>query len=188
MITKITLLAYTILLCATSVQAQDKGTALNDSSGRGDSHFWQVSLTTGDTLCDVALERIIGDSLFIKHSGASQTVSIDAIYSISFVTKGTSFWAGTGIGFLVGAAPVALFIAATNEEPTSSGYFSGLEGGISRLTSIMEIIFSGCIGGAIGGLIGDSSTVHEAYDLSSMPHPVKVKVIQNIMDRKSENR
>jgi hypothetical protein len=185
---KIAVLAWGILFNSSLLQAQDKEIALNDSSGRNDSQSWQLSLATGDTLCDVALERIIGDSLFITHCGTPQAVCIEAISSMSLITKGTSFWAGTGIGFLVGTATSALFVYATNEEPTSSGFFSGLERSISHLTSIMEIILSGCLGGAIGGLIGDSSTVHDAYDLSSMPSPVKVKVVQNILERKPQNR
>lgn len=192
MITKITLLASTILLYATSVQAQNtlKVLRVNDPIVQRDSLSLEATITTEIGVLDATLKRVVGDSLLVVHRGLIQSISINSIHSITVHTNKTRLVVGAVIGVVVGGVSGGIIGDGKYEEPApTSGDFninmSGFERGIhTAVGAIVGVV----IGGSVAGLIGYANKIDDVYDLSSMTLPGKVKRIQFLLERESENQ
>jgi hypothetical protein len=192
MSTKITLLASAILLNLASVQAQDtvKVLSVNDSIVQSDSLPLEAVLTTGDGVLHATLERVIGDSLVIIQRDLVQSIFINSIWSITVHTTTTGTWIGAGIGVVVGGLSGASYADATHEEPTRNPNSFTID--LSGLRKTVAIGIGAIIGGVFGGVVvskmRDVDKIDGVYDLSSITLPEKVKLIQFLLERKSQNR
>jgi len=137
---------------------------------------WHLKLVNGDTIANVDLQSLVGDSLAISHSGQPSLIPVESI--VEMRKTGTSkFWKGAGIGFAAGAGVGALIAAATYEE--SSGPFAADPG---RGGSIIGgAIIGGVPGFVIGGLVGSSAGKEKTYDLSQQRLVYKLAIIRSIV-------
>ncbi len=186
MITKITLLAFTILLYSTSVHAQNTGLSVNDSTAQIDSPSLEGAITTEDGVLTVTFGRVVGDSLLIVDRSSAHVISITSIHSIKIYTNETSVVSGAAIGAVVGGVSGGIIGGATYEEPPPTpGTFNFNMSGLDRSLDIaVGAIAGGVIGGVIGGMIGYADKKGDVHDLTSMSLPAKVKLIQFLLERK----
>jgi hypothetical protein len=149
---------------------------------------WNLTLSNGDTISNISLNRLEGDSLVISDGAFTKRVLVDSIVEVRQINK-SNFREGAGIGLLAGMTIGALMGRASYKKPVpSSGeskdwiHFdvgSGPDG--AELSTIGGGLL-GCVSGfIIGGIIGASSRGDERYDLLHKNHYQKINMIQTIL-------
>jgi len=154
---------------------------------------WQVTLSSGDVISNVELQRLNGDSLVVSNALGSQSISVESITEIRLVRK-TSFWKGAKTGALIGAATgVAVGVAfGASATPSSGTIGPELDATSLRITAAFlgAVVYGtalAVVGGTIGGVVGAVSGVDDVYDLSQMPLRGKLTTIQSLLKR-DENK
>lgn len=126
---------------------------------------WKVTLTSGDSYTDVALESVRNDRLVISRLGDTTSIDVDAIAEIRR-TRAWNIWKSMGYGAAIGGA---------------AGYVAGAVGHGSKSPS--TYLAAGLAGGALIGLLvreafgpGD-----DVYDLSGKSRIEKLQAIDELL-------
>lgn len=164
---KILLTVISILLLEASSFAQDNN--------------WQLVLTNGDTISNISLRELEGDSVAIECSNVALTkwIQVDSIAQLRKINK-SRFWRGAGIGILVGTAAGALIGLATYEEPTPSPHKWNFDFG-PEWNAMGGGIVGGLTGFALGGFIGAALGKDEVYRISQMQKMQKINTLWIIL-------
>ena len=141
---------------------------------------WNLLLLSGDSISNVSLQKLSGDSLLIGAEACEVWISVTSIIEMRILKKSRRA-AGLGLGFLAGATIGAAIGYASYEEPGKKS--SGGWGGDIDFGSYPYVFGGGLIGAfagmVTGGVIGAAVGEDEVYDLSKYSYEEKVKLIES---------
>ncbi len=158
---------------------------LSASSLLSMSNNWKLTLINGDTISNVSLQRLDGDSLVVSDTAFTKHIWIDSIVEVRQVNK-SHFRVGAGIGLLAGITIGALIGRASYHEPAPSTGDDMISFDINFGPSGAEMstlgggLLGGLSGFLIGGIIGGSSRKDEIINLANKNHDQKADRIKLI--------
>ena len=159
---------------------------LSTSSLLSMSNNWKLTLINGDTISNISLQRLEGDSLVISDTTFTKCILVDSIIEVRQINK-SYFREGAGIGLLGGVIiGVLIGSAAYKESGPSSGESKDsinldfMPGG-PGINTLAGGILGGLSGFLVGGIIGAFSRKDEIYDLLLKNHDQKMNMIKLIL-------
>jgi hypothetical protein len=144
---------------------------------------WQFVLADRDTLANVVIREIKGDSVAIAFADAKDAdwIPVDSVVEVRKINK-PRFWRGAGIGLLAGTVAGAMIGRASYQEPKPSPNEWNFDFG-PGLNTFGGGIVGGAAGFLAGGLIGVAAGRDEVYKLSEMTHSYKINTLRVLLAR-----
>ena len=140
---------------------------------------YQLTLSSGDTLCHISFENMIGDSVEIFHSWHYKWIKVNSIIEIIKIKESKS-GKGAGIGLLCGAL-IGTMVTHSKTKDISDPY--GLGGFVLPVGKGV----GGLTGFVCGGLIGAVVSQDEVYDISKISYMEKLVIIESIISKESKD-
>jgi len=167
------------------------------TSGLGQSHDWRLTLSSGDTLSNVELMKVHGDSLAIVRDSTSQWMKVVLITEIRCV-KESKVWETTKkyamYTGIASACVSAVIIAISAHGTSNNGQFVSFEMDNTTAKILGVLIgapiygaFFGLLGAIVGGIVGIASASDDVYDLSQMNLNGKLATLQSILEKRRNN-
>ena len=144
---------------------------------------YQITFTSGDTISQVSMERVEGDSVEVLRDGQSQWLKIDSIVEIRQVKK-MDLWPTTWIAALGGGVIGGVIGKAAYKPESSTGYFNFDFTGLNIVAGAVAGVL---IGGALGITYEAIEGADEVYDLSDKTLEQKIDRIQFIISKVKNN-
>ncbi len=149
---------------------------------------WQLILASGDTISNVSLQVLEGDTVAVILSDTvhPRRILVDSIFVLRKI-KESKYWKGAAIGTLTGMSAGALigFASYSEPEPEPEGWSIRVDFGRGG-SAFFGGILGGLMGFVLGGIVGTSAGVDEIYDLSASSHNYKVYTILALLKEKNE--
>ena len=134
---------------------------------------WQLTLVNGDTIHNVCIQNLKGDSLSILQAGLMSWVRVDSIVEIREIRE-SELWDGAIYGSLIGTLLGGLIAGLTYEEPKPNQF-------VIRINAPAGATL-GCVSGFILGLvIGGTLGIDVVYDLSEKSLESKLEIIERLL-------
>ena len=144
---------------------------------------WNISLATGDTIFNVLLLNLAGDSLLVASDIEIEWIRISLIDGMTKI-KGKRVISGMGIGILAGGVVGAIIGYVAYKKPEESeSEVEIIAAPVNQFGQAASTLGGALIGGAIGmligGVAGSLETGHEDFDLSQWSQKNKINWLRS---------
>ena len=143
------------------------------TAASADSHHWLVTFSNGDTLANIALVEVRGDSLAISRNDCVQLIYIEPIVELRLINEarfGTFVRNGSILGAVIGLIFVpTVVVPEMFDNPLA--FFKAV---------FDELLFAGG-GGFIGVISGAVASNDEVHDFSRMSLRVKTTLVKELL-------
>ena len=140
---------------------------------------WTITLVNDETISNVTLQSLNGDSLLIASVIGSKWVNIKSITVMKKIVKSKIF-IGMTLGFVVGATTGAIINNARYEKPEKHSDWDYFNPGLYIFGGG---VVGGVIGMAAGGGIGALVSTPKYYILAQYEYEDKIKLIESFLSK-----